>query len=159
MAREMVNLTLDEARIAIGGLRPPVLDDLGLAGGLASLAGSVPSVRVTLDLADIRLPEHVELALYRIAQEALQNVAKHAAARTAGLLFTVEPNAATLCVIDDGVGFDPSTRPPGSESYGLASMAWRAELVGGDLTVASRPGRGTTVTARVPAANRRSDLP
>jgi two-component system, NarL family, sensor kinase len=116
-------------------------------------------VRVTLDLADIRLPEHVELALYRIAQEALQNVAKHAAARAAGLLFTVEPDTATLCVIDDGIGFDPSTRPLGSESYGLASMAWRAELVGGDLTVASRPGRGTTVTARVPAASRRSDLP
>ena len=159
LAREMVNLTLDEARAAIGGLRPPVLDDLGLAGGLASLAGSVPAVRVTLDLADIRLPEHVELALYRIAQEALQNVAKHAAARSAGLWFTVEPGSATLCVVDDGVGFDPSTRPPGSESYGLASMAWRAELVGGDLTVASRLGRGTTVTARVPAASRRSDLP
>jgi len=103
LAREMVNLTLDEARTAIGGLRPPVLDDLGLAGGLASLAGSVPSVRVTLELADIRLPEHVELALYRIAQEALQNVAKHAAASSAGLLFRVEPNTATLCVVDDGV--------------------------------------------------------
>jgi signal transduction histidine kinase len=150
----MVNLTLDEARAAIGGLRPPVLDDLGLAGGLASLAGAVPSVRVTLDLADIRLPEHVELALYRIAQEALQNVAKHAAARSACLLFTVEPDTTTLCVIDDGVGFDPATRPHGSESYGLASMAWRAELVGGDLTVASRSGQGTTVTARVPAGRR-----
>jgi signal transduction histidine kinase len=81
-------------------------------------------------------------------------VAKHAAAHSAGLRFTVEPGSATLCVVDDGVGFDPSTRPPGSESYGLASMAWRAELVGGDLTVASRPGRGTTVTARVPAGRR-----
>ncbi|HEX4701428.1 MAG TPA: GAF domain-containing sensor histidine kinase [Pseudonocardiaceae bacterium] len=154
LARELVNLTLDEARTAIGGLRPPVLDDLGLAGGLASLARSVPAVRCTLDLADIRLPEHVELALYRIAQEALQNVAKHASAGSAWVVFTVEPGMATLRVTDDGVGFDPSADPPGgpdSESYGLASMAWRAELVGGDLDVTSRPGRGTMVTARVPA--------
>lgn len=151
LARDLVNLTLDEARAAIGGLRPPVLDDLGLAGGLASLARWLPTTRTTLDLADVRLPEHVELALYRIAQEALQNVAKHASAGTVGVVFTVDAGSATLCVTDDGVGFDQDADLPG-ESYGLASMAWRAELVGGELTVRSRPRWGTTVTARVPAA-------
>ncbi len=154
LARDLVNLTLDEARAAIGGLRPPVLDDLGLAGGLASLARSVPAARTILDLADVRLPEHVELALYRIAQEALQNVAKHALAGSVGVVFTVDADTATLCVNDDGLGFDQAADPPG-ESYGLASMTWRAELVGGELAVRSRPGGGTTVTARVPAGRGR----
>nr|WP_235683548.1 GAF domain-containing protein [Mycolicibacterium fluoranthenivorans] len=67
-ARELVDLTLQEARAAISGLRPPVLDDLGLAGGLASLARSIPQLRLELDLADERLPDHIEVALYRIAQ-------------------------------------------------------------------------------------------
>ncbi len=90
MARELVDLTLQEARAAIGGLRPPVLDDLGLAGGLASLARSIPQIDVKVDLADTRLPDHIEIALYRIAQECLQNVVKHAGASTARLTFAVD---------------------------------------------------------------------
>ena len=88
-ARELVDLTLQEARAAIGGLRPPVLDDLGLAGGLASLASSIPQIEMEVDLADTRLAEHIELALYRIAQECLQNVVKHANATSARLTFAV----------------------------------------------------------------------
>ena len=81
MARELVDLTLQEARAAIGGLRPPVLDDLGLAGGLASLARSIPQVDDRASIStDTRLPDHIEIALYRIAQECLQNVVKHAQA-------------------------------------------------------------------------------
>ena len=90
MARELVDLTLQEARAAIGGLRPPVLDDLGLAGGLASLARSIPQIDVEVDLAETRLPDHIEIALYRIAQECLQNVVKHAGASTARLTFAVD---------------------------------------------------------------------
>jgi signal transduction histidine kinase len=88
-ARELAALTLQEARAAISGLRPPVLDDLGLSGGLASLARSIPQVGIDLDirtdLAETRLPDHIELALYRIAQECLQNVVKHAEATRARL--------------------------------------------------------------------------
>lgn len=68
LARELVDLTLGEARAAIGNLRPPVLDDLGLAGGLASLARSIGQLDVDVRLTDVRLPDHIELALYRIAQ-------------------------------------------------------------------------------------------
>jgi two-component system, NarL family, sensor kinase len=89
-ARELVELTLQEARAAIAGLRPPVLDDLGLAGGLASLARSIPQIHLQVDLTDVRLPEHIELALYRIAQECLQNVVKHAQATTAMLRFAID---------------------------------------------------------------------
>ncbi|MBS9535999.1 GAF domain-containing sensor histidine kinase [Mycobacterium sp. M1] len=154
-ARELARLTLEEARVAISGLRPPVLDDLGLAGGLASLAGSIPQLALELELAETRLPEHIELALYRIAQEGLQNIVKHAAASTARLRFSVsgEPATARLEIVDDGVGFDIFEHPVGGDEmggYGVLSMSERAELVGGRLNIRSRPGAGTTVTATIP---------
>jgi two-component system, NarL family, sensor kinase len=153
-ARDLLGLALDEARSAIGGLRPPVLDDLGLAGGLASLARSTPQIRTEVHLADHRLPEHVEIALYRIAQECLQNVAKHARASSATLRFDVQGGSARLEVADDGIGFDTSATTEsdhdGVRGYGLQSMAERAELVGGRLQIRSRPGAGTTVTVTVP---------
>ena len=152
-ARELVELTLREARAAIGGLRPPVLDDLGLAGGLASLARSIPQIELEVDLADTRLAEHIEIALYRIAQECLQNVVKHANATSARLTFAVDNDTARLEIVDDGVGFDTFEHPLGSDEmggYGLLSMAERAELVGGRLNIRSRPGSGTAVTATIP---------
>jgi signal transduction histidine kinase len=153
LARGLVDLTLDEARAAIGGLRPPVLDDLGLAGGLASLARSLPQFEVELELDDERLPEHVEIALYRIAQECLQNITKHARATLARVRFHVHRGTAWLEVIDDGVGFDtgsPGSNGEHSGGYGMQSMTERAELVGGRLRVISRRGSGTTVIATVP---------
>ena len=152
-ARELVELTLQEARAAIGGLRPPVLDDLGLAGGLASLARSIPQIDLELELADSRLPEHIELALYRIAQECLQNVVKHAEATVARLSLAVNEDTARLEIVDNGVGFDTFEHPLGGDEmggYGLLSMAERAELVGGRLNIRSRPGSGTAVTATIP---------
>jgi signal transduction histidine kinase len=148
-ARDLVDLTLAEARSAISGLRPPILDDLGLAGGLASLAASIPEVDLQLNLAEDRLPEHIEVALYRIAQECAQNVVKHSRALVATVTFAVVDGMARLEVTDNGVGFDAA---PGARSvgYGMLSMAERAELVGGALVVQSRPGGGTTVTVTVP---------
>ncbi|AMO60182.1 GAF sensor signal transduction histidine kinase [Mycolicibacterium phlei] len=156
-ARELVELTLAEARAAISGLRPPVLDDLGLAGGLASLARSIPQVGIDVDLEETRLPDHIELALYRIAQECLQNVVKHAHASSARLTFAVDDadggRVARLEIVDDGVGFDTFEHPLGGDEmggYGLLSMAERAEIVGGRLNIRSRPGAGTAVTATIP---------
>jgi signal transduction histidine kinase len=152
-ARELARLTLEEARAAIGGLRPPVLDDLGLSGGLASLARSIPQLNTELDLCDVRLPEHIEIALYRIAQEGLQNVVKHAGATTARLRFAVDDETARLEIVDDGVGFDTFEHPLGGDEmggYGVLSMSERAELVGGRLNIRSRPGAGTAVTATIP---------
>ncbi|MGH3543836.1 MAG: sensor histidine kinase, partial [Mycobacterium sp.] len=152
-AGELVELTLQEARAAIGGLRPPVLDDLGLSGGLASLARSIPQIEVKVELTDTRLPEHIELALYRIAQECLQNIVKHARATVARLTFTLDDDTARLEIVDNGVGFDTFKHPLGGDEmggYGLLSMAERAELVGGLLNIRSRPGCGTAVTATIP---------
>jgi two-component system NarL family sensor kinase len=155
-ARELADLTLQEARAAISGLRPPVLDDLGLAGGLASLARSIPGLDLEVELAETRVPDHIELALYRIAQECLQNVVKHAEASRARLTFTVDDNVARLEIVDDGKGFDTFEHPLGSDEmggYGLLSMAERAEIVGGRLNIRSRPGAGTAVTASIPLPN------
>ncbi|AKK27003.1 GAF domain-containing sensor histidine kinase [Mycobacterium sp. EPa45] len=149
-ARDLVDLTLAEARSAISGLRPPVLDDLGLAGGLASLATSIPEVDLDLHLVDERLPEHIEVALYRIAQEGLQNVVKHSRAMVATVRFAVNDGVALLEVADNGVGFEAAPGTPSSAGYGMLSMAERAELVGGTLTVTSAPGSGTTVAVRIP---------
>lgn len=157
-ARELVTLTLQEARAAIGGLRPPILDDLGLAGALVSLARTIPKVDIALEVVETRLPEHIELALYRIAQECLQNVVKHADAATASLRFTVDETVAWLEIVDDGVGFSTHENPLGGDvmgGYGLLSMSERAELVGGRLRIRTRPGSGTSVLATIPLSGAR----
>jgi len=149
-ARELTDLTLDEVHAALAGLRPPVLDDLGLTDGLASLARSIAQVEVRVVGTECELPEHVMIALYRIAQEALQNVVKHAHATQAEVELRCDAKRVLLRVTDDGRGFDIGARPDSESSYGLRSMTERAELIGGSLSVTSRPGIGTTVTATAP---------
>ena len=92
------------------------------------------------------------MALYRIAQECVQNVVKHSRALLATVTFTVRDGVAWLEVADKGVGFETPTFPVAASAagYGMLSMAERAELVGGGLTVWSAPGAGTTVTVTVP---------
>jgi signal transduction histidine kinase len=147
LARQMIDLTLNEARAAVSGLHPPVLDDLGLADALASLARGIGGLQVTVEADDCALPEHAEIALYRIAQEALQNVVKHAGAEAASVVLRCAPGTVSLRITDDGAGFHPDAVAPG---FGLSGMTERAELVGGRLEIRSYPGRGTTIEARIP---------
>ena len=95
---------------------------LGLAGGLASLARSIPQVEIDVDLADVRISDHVEIALYRIAQECLQNVVKHARATKTRLTFAVGPgetgDLVRLEIADNGVGFDTLEHPLGGDERG-----------------------------------------
>jgi two-component system, NarL family, sensor kinase len=156
-ARELADLAFTEARSAISGLRSPVLDDLGLAAGLESLARSVPQLPVRVEAADLELPEHVETALYRIAQEAVQNAVKHAHAGEVFVRLDRVPDGVLLLVGDDGRGFDAGNRAgstgesAGHEPrYGLVGMHERIQLLGGRLSVESEPGAGTTVRAFVP---------
>ncbi len=151
-AKALATAALEETRRAITGLRPSVLDDLGLAAGLDHLARGLPGVEAEVDVSATTLATHVETALFRIAQEALQNVAKHAKATwvRVSLEDDVAAGVVRLEVADDGIGFDPSTRRP--DAYGLAGMAERAALTGARLDVASRAGGGTTVAVTVPRA-------
>lgn len=152
-AKEMASAALEEARTAISGLRPSVLDDLGLAPSLESLANSIPDVVATVDLDDVDLAPHAQVALYRIAQEALQNVQKHACADNVHLSLSTQDGFVRLLVKDDGAGFEPNARAS-PLAFGLVGMRERSELVGGQLTVSSRSGRGTTVEVVVPVAFR-----
>ncbi|MGH9126803.1 MAG: GAF domain-containing sensor histidine kinase [Acidimicrobiales bacterium] len=142
---------LEEARKAISGLRPAILDDLGLTAGLSSLATSLGSeASIELDLDQCTLPAHVETALYRITQEALQNVMKHAQAQHVNIfLHQGVDGRVVLTVADDGVGFDPSA-DTAATSYGLQGMQERAALIGARLELRSQAGEGSTVIVSVP---------
>ena len=153
MAKELATAALEEARGAIGGLRPTLLDDLGLAPSLESLARSLPVDAVNLDVEPVHLPAHVEVALYRIAQEALQNVVKHASASTVTVRLVNESPGVRLTVSDDGKGFAEVSVDAAADrhAYGLIGIQERAELIGAILTVRSLPEKGTTVEVLVPA--------
>jgi two-component system sensor histidine kinase UhpB len=139
-------------------LRPPALDDLGLPAALADLAqrfGEQLEIPVELDARGLRgrLPEEVELVLYRVAQEALTNAAKHAAAGRITLDLERTASDVTLAVQDDGRGFDPSLpNRPGGAGLGLFGMAERVALVGGRFAIWTRPAGGTEVFAFIPLA-------
>ena len=153
--REEVGTSLDGVRRLARELRPSSLDDLGLVPALEGYTrefgrrGGLP-VRFQSAYGGERLPAHVELALYRIAQEALTNAAKHAGATQAEVWLVREPGAVTLSVRDNGQGFAAEDAPAARSGMGLFSMRERAELAGGALTIRSAPGEGTLVEARVP---------
>jgi signal transduction histidine kinase len=151
-AKELTTAALDETRRAIAGLRPSVLDDLGLGPSLESLAKTLTGVEVDLDVEPCRLATHVEMALYRIAQEALQNVVKHAGAERVSVRLSATPGGMVRLVVeDDGCGFRPEDLGKStSVSYGMVGMRERAELVGARLSVTTIPGEGTRVQVDVP---------
>lgn len=146
-ARSLADLALGETRSAITGLHSPVLDDQGLAAGLAAMARAVPGLRVEVDAADFPVPHHVGTSLFRIAQESVQNVVKHAGASRAVIRLAKHGHMVMLSVTDDGCGFDAAGQ---ASTYGLRGMAERVHLLGGRLRIGSRPGRGTTVEVTVP---------
>jgi len=151
-AQSLAEAALDETRFAIAGLHPPVLDDLGLAASLESLAASVPQLQIHAEASPCELPAHVATSVYRIAQEALQNVVKHAGATRARLRLQAHGDTITLEVQDDGKGFTPAN----NTGYGLPGMRERAELLGGTLEVKSHPGQGTLLRLRFPASQEQS---
>jgi signal transduction histidine kinase len=143
----------DDVDALIWQLRPTALDDLGLEAALTNYMqawSERTGIRADLHTSgplDLRLASEVETTLYRIAQEALNNVAKHAAAQHVEILLERRPDAVLLVVEDDGVGFEPEGVHAGG--FGLVGMRERASLVGASLEVESAPGRGTTVLVRL----------
>jgi two-component system, NarL family, sensor kinase len=155
-AQSLAEAALDETRFAIAGLHPPVLDDLGLAASLESLAASIPQLEVHAEARPCDLPPHVATSVYRIAQEALQNVVKHADATKARLRLLIHGDTITLEIEDDGQGFAPEAGNATGTGYGLPGMRERAELLGGTLEVKSYPGQGTLLRLRFPASQEQS---
>jgi PAS domain S-box-containing protein len=142
-------------------LRPSTLDHLGLAVSLRDLVGGWAKrfgIRAEFEATtpDMRLADDVETNLYRIAQEALHNVVKHAQAHAVSVLLSRRDDQAMLTIEDDGRGFELAA--PQGAGFGLVSMRERATLVGGELEIDSTPGVGTSIFVRVPLAARPSSV-
>jgi signal transduction histidine kinase len=151
--RELVRSTLHDVRRLAVELRPKALDDFGLEAALERLTSSfAEQTGIEVDfqtvLPDGRLPPEVETTLYRIVQEALTNVVKHARASRVSVLVTSKGSSVTAVVEDDGAGFQPERIREGG--LGLLGMRERVALVGGRVDVESRPGAGSTLVAEVP---------
>ncbi|MGH7958089.1 MAG: PAS domain-containing sensor histidine kinase [Opitutaceae bacterium] len=139
-------------------LRPTALDDLGLLRTLSNYIEQWSATsKIEVDFhstgwANDRLPPSIETAAYRIVQEALTNVLKHADASRVSIIVERRPEQVTLIIEDDGKGFDPDTIPryPQSKRLGLLGMEERAALMDGEVKLESAPGQGTTVFVRIP---------
>jgi PAS domain S-box-containing protein len=136
-------------------LRPTALDDLGLRAALTnyiqewSRRANVAAELHTSGLLDDRLAPEVETALYRIAQEALNNVAKHSRARRVEVILERRSDCVLLILEDDGVGFERSQSGGAGQGFGLVGMQERAILVGASVQIESTPGKGTTIFVRM----------
>jgi signal transduction histidine kinase len=147
---------LTELRQTCAELRPPMLDMLGLDAAIRALAGEWAKqhgVAVRMDIAPEGnlgpIPDEVSLNLYHVVQEALANVARHAAAQTVIISFQHTPGRLALTIEDDGLGFDPDKTLPSATAYGhfgLAGMRERISLIGGNIDLLSAPGKGTRIS-------------
>jgi signal transduction histidine kinase len=139
-------------------LRPTVLDDLGLHAALATYVANwsartrIAAELHTSGLLDDRLASETETTLYRIAQEALTNVARHSRAASVDVLLERRPDHVLLIVEDDGVGFDAGKVAAERHGLGLLGMQERASLVGATLQIESTSGGGTTILVRMDLA-------
>jgi PAS domain S-box-containing protein len=149
---DLVESTVDAMRGVVGELRPHVLDDYGLLAALrshASVYSARTGIRVAIGGEDVhgRIPKDVEVALFRIAQEALNNVAKHSRATVVEVSLSGGAGRATLALNDDGVGFDPgrTVAADKKQGWGLMIMRERAESVGARFDLQATPGAGVRV--------------
>jgi len=151
--RRLVTETLQDVRRLALELRPKALDDFGLVPAIERLAGAFSEqtgIRVDFETAlpDERLPSEVETALYRIVQEALTNVAKHAQARHVSVTLSRKDTSVTAVIEDDGRGFEAAGTD--GAGLGLVGMRERLGLLDGRLAIESTVGSGTTIVAEVP---------
>jgi two-component system nitrate/nitrite sensor histidine kinase NarX len=145
-----------EMRALLAELRPSTLTDAEL-GDLLRLLGNAFTGRTNIPIhvsvvGQGELPAEIQVATYRICQEALSNVAKHAEASKVEIHLRQDEGAVNVTIEDDGRGFDPDTSASGH--YGLSMMRERAESAGVRLSVTSKPGEGTQVTIQWSAANK-----
>jgi signal transduction histidine kinase len=137
-------------------LRPTALDDLGLVEALTDYVATwskyfgLQAQLHTRGMQSRRLASQIEIMLYRVAQEALNNVAKHAAAKRVELILEQRSDHVSLIIEDDGIGFDPDAVGENAKGLGLTGMRERAAFAGGTAAVESRPDAGTTVFVRIP---------
>ena len=148
-----LNSSIALGRRIIEDLRPSTLANLGLVPALEILAREFAvrsGVEVQCALVPVKLSAGAELVVYRLVQEAITNLSKHAKARHVWLSLGTGNSQVEVSVRDDGVGFDTGTPP--TSAYGLLGMRFRVEAEHGSLSVVSAPGQGTTVRVALPQA-------
>jgi two-component system, NarL family, sensor kinase len=152
-ALALTRASLDEARRSVLDLRAAPLEGRSLAQALAALAADLGAshglrTRFSVTGGSRPLPVRVETSLFRVAQEALQNVIQHAGANEASIELLITPDGLELVIADDGCGFDPAQTPP--QRFGLVGMNERVRLLGGEMQLHTEPGAGTRIAVTVP---------
>ncbi len=153
--KTLVKGSLKEVRQIIFNLRPMTLDDLGLAPTLSQYIEEYRkdidfSVELIVSGQERRLPKSIEVAFFRLVQEALHNIKKHAEAKSVKVTLHFQKAQVKVSITDDGKGFIPESVEKGKDHFGLMTMRERTELLSGTFELKSRPGRGTTITALIP---------
>ena len=156
--RDLLQMALDEVRRVSNNLRPPELDDLGLLAATRGVCDAVTGwsgVQVDLKFSQVpeRLPPNIALNLYRIIQEALNNIHKHAMATQVKVHLTRQSSALVLIVADNGKGFDPAAKRENhrpDDGFGLISMRERALCLNGSFEIKSAPSAGVEINVQIP---------
>lgn len=153
---KMVEETTQKIRDVMADLNPPILDEYGLMAALKWYSSDFANrtgiaTKVSGNTTDIELDASVQMVLFRLVQESLNNAAKHAQAKKISIRVRSDPGLVTVIVKDDGVGFDPEVRERSTiePHWGLLSMQQRASSIGADLMINSAPGEGTEVSIKV----------
>ena len=154
----MIAQAMQELRRLTRALRPIYLEDLGLVAALEMLAmetseASQIPVKFTAEGEEIRLPDHVEIAVFRISQETLSNIMRHSDATNAEMVINFKPKGIVLTISDNGKGFIPPSNPADLSNighYGLLGIHERAELIGANITIQSGLGHGSKISLQIP---------
>jgi signal transduction histidine kinase len=156
--QELLNQTIDEIRTLTFELRPPMLEDFGLMPALRWILDSFEKwsgVKVSLKSKgkERRYSRDIEVALFRIAQEALTNISKHACAKEVKILVSNQDTEVSVSIRDNGVGFDAERLFPTSGSgMGLLNIKERVDMLGGKVEIISQPRKGTTININIPSS-------
>lgn len=159
VSRTLIKKSIDEARRVISELRPTLVDDLGLEAGLRQYVNEISAeqnwnAEVAIDTRGLRISPSIQASIFRIAQEALTNIRKHAQTKQVRVEMAVIDHSLVLRVQDWGHGFDASLiQQDESEHLGLVSMQERAQMINGVCKIESEPGKGTKVEVCIPLAS------
>jgi signal transduction histidine kinase len=155
VGRTLVKQSIDEARKVIAELRPTLIEDFGLKEGLRRYVAEICesqnwSYEIIVDFDEVEIPHAVQAALFRIVQEAMANIRKHARTARVRVMLQAQDESMFLRVQDWGQGFDPNAFADDMSHLGLVSMQERAQMLGGSCQIQSKKGEGTTVTVIIP---------